>query len=110
MVNGIIEAGYLNQGQICAAAERFYLPQGKLDAVLALLKDKLSAFAPGSPLDERTLMGPLANRQQYEKVLKLIQTARDEGMIPSSAAAKRCRERGISCSRRRLKSAAKRAP
>ncbi len=47
MVNGIIEAGYLNQGQICAAAERFYLPQGKLDAVLALLKDKLSAFAPG---------------------------------------------------------------
>lgn len=79
MVNGIIEAGYLNQGQICAAAERFYLPQGKLDAVLALLKDKLSAFAPGSPLDEQTLMGPLANRQQYEKVLKLIQTARDEG-------------------------------
>ena len=79
MVNGIIEAGYLNQGQICAAAERFYLPQGKLDAVLALLKDKLSAFAPGSPLDERTLMGPLANRQQYDKVLRLIQTARDEG-------------------------------
>lgn len=27
MVNGILEAGYLNQGQICAAAERFYLPQ-----------------------------------------------------------------------------------
>ena len=79
MVNGIIEAGYLNQGQICAAAERFYLPQGKLDAVLALLKDKLSAFAPGSPLDEQTLMGPLANRQQYDKVLRLIQTARDEG-------------------------------
>ena len=79
MVNGILEAGYLNQGQICAAAERFYLPQGKLDAVLALLKDKLSAFAPGSPLDERTLMGPLANRQQYDKVLRLIQTARDEG-------------------------------
>ncbi len=26
MVNGILEAGYLNQGQICAAAERFYLP------------------------------------------------------------------------------------
>ncbi len=24
-------------------------------------------------------MGPLANRQQYDKVLRLIQTARDEG-------------------------------
>lgn len=27
MVNGILEAGYLNQGQICAAAKRFYLPR-----------------------------------------------------------------------------------
>jgi hypothetical protein len=35
--------------------------------------------APGSPLDEQTLMGPLANRQQFEKVLQLIETARDEG-------------------------------
>lgn len=26
MVNGILEAGYLNQGQICAAAERFICP------------------------------------------------------------------------------------
>ena len=26
-----------------------------------------------------TLMRPLANRQQYDKVLRLIQTARDEG-------------------------------
>lgn len=107
MVNGIIEAGYLNPGQICAAAERFYLPQGKLDAVLALLKDKLSAFAPGSPLDERTLMGPLANRQQYDKVLRLIQTARDEGdtIVCGGEALP---GRAISCSRPRLKCAAKR--
>lgn len=109
MVNGIIEAGYLNRGQICAAAERFYLPQGKLDAVLALLKDKLSAFAPGSPLDERTLMGPLANRQQYDKVLRLIQTARDEGdtIVCGGEALP---GRAISCSRPRSKCAAKRAP
>ncbi|WP_159868673.1 MULTISPECIES: aldehyde dehydrogenase family protein [unclassified Raoultella] len=79
MADGIIEAGYLNQGQICAAAERFYLPQGKLDRVLDLLKQRLAAFQPGSPLDERTQMGPLANRVQYEKVLNLLQTAREEG-------------------------------
>ena len=46
MTDGIIEAGYLNQGQICAAAERFYLPQGKLDAVLEILKQRLSALRP----------------------------------------------------------------
>ncbi|MCS5959804.1 hypothetical protein LNP74_04105 [Klebsiella pneumoniae subsp. pneumoniae] len=48
MVNGIIEAGYLKpRGRFRAAAERFYLPAGKLDAVLALLKDKLQRFCAG---------------------------------------------------------------
>ncbi len=79
MVNGILEAGYLNQGQICAAAERFYLPQEKLDTVMALLRQRLSEIVPGSPLDEKTVMGPLANQVQLEKVLHLIQRAREEG-------------------------------
>ncbi|EOG3290012.1 NAD-dependent phenylacetaldehyde dehydrogenase [Salmonella enterica] len=79
MVNGILEAGYLNQGQICAAAARFYLPQEKLDTVMTLLRQRLSEIVPGSPLDEKTVMGPLANQVQLEKVLRLIQIAREEG-------------------------------
>ncbi|ELT8982780.1 aldehyde dehydrogenase family protein [Salmonella enterica] len=79
MVNGILEAGYLNQGQICAAAERFYLPQEKLDTVMTLLRQRLSEIVPGSPLDEKTMMGPLANQAQLEKMLRLIQIARQEG-------------------------------
>lgn len=79
MVNGILEAGYLNQGQICAAAERFYLPQEKLDTVMTLLRQRLSEIVPDSPLDEKTVMGPLANQVQLEKVLHLIQRAREEG-------------------------------
>ena len=108
MVNGIIEAGYLNRGRF-APLRNVLSAAGKLDAVLALLKDKLSAFAPGSPLDERTLMGPLANRQQYDKVLRLIQTARDEGdtIVCGGEALP---GRAISCSRPRSKCAAKRAP
>ncbi len=31
------------------------------------------------PLDEKTVMGPLANQVQLEKVLRLIQRAREEG-------------------------------
>ncbi len=39
------------------------------------MKQRLSALRPGSPLDEQTLMGPLANRAQFEKVLQLIESA-----------------------------------
>lgn len=79
MVNGILEAGYLNQGQICAAAECFWLPEQKMEAVLALLSERLAAMPIGSPLDEATVVGPLANRAQFDKVLGLIEQARAEG-------------------------------
>ncbi len=46
MVNGIIEAGYLNQGRF-APLRSVLSAAGKLDAVLALLKDKLSALRRG---------------------------------------------------------------
>lgn len=79
IVNGIIEAGYLNQGQICAAAERFYIPSKLMDEVLAELKTRLSAIKIGSPLDETTEMGPLANKAHYEKILSLFEKARQDG-------------------------------
>lgn len=81
MVNGIIEVGYLNQGQICVVVECFYLLQGKLDVVLVLLKDKFSVFVLGLLLDEWMLMGLLVNCQQYDKVLWFIQIVCDEGDI-----------------------------
>ncbi len=88
MVNGV-EAGYLNQGRF-APLRNVFICRRKTGCGTGAAERQAQRFAPGSPLDERTLMGPLANRQQYDKVLRLIQTARDEA-IPSSAAAKRCR-------------------
>ncbi|MDR0218541.1 MAG: aldehyde dehydrogenase family protein [Enterobacteriaceae bacterium] len=79
IVDGILEAGYLNQGQICAAAERFYIPAVHMEAVLTLLSECLSAMKIGSPLDETTEMGPLANKAHYEKILALFEKARQEG-------------------------------
>jgi phenylacetaldehyde dehydrogenase len=79
IVAGIIEAGYVNQGQICAAAERFYLPAEKFDRVLEVLCQRLSSLQPGSPLDEQCQLGPLANRAHLEKVSKLVDQARSEG-------------------------------
>lgn len=79
MVEGIIEAGYLNQGQICAAAERFYIPAKLISPVLDALKQRLAGFKIGSPLDESTDMGPLANKAHYDKILKLFAQARSDG-------------------------------
>ncbi|OTA18138.1 aldehyde dehydrogenase [Xenorhabdus beddingii] len=78
IVDGILEAGYVYQGQICAAAERFYIPSVHMNAVLALLSERLSAMKIGSPLDESTVMGPLANKEHFKKILSLFEKARQE--------------------------------
>lgn len=79
IVNGIMEAGYLNQGQICAAAENIWLPASRIEAVLAKLKARLAAVKIGDPLDDATEMGPIANKAQYDKILNLIEKAKADG-------------------------------
>lgn len=79
MVDGIIEAGYINQGQICAAAERFYLPAEKCDNVLEALCRRLAQLTAGSPLDEACQLGPLANSAHLKKVQALVAQAQKEG-------------------------------
>ncbi|MGY2401155.1 aldehyde dehydrogenase family protein [Pseudomonas sp. SDO5271_S396] len=78
IVEGVIEAGFLHSGQICAAAERFYVHRSQIEAVLEKLKQRLSRLTIGSPLDERTEFGPVTHRQHQLKLLGYCAQARAE--------------------------------
>ena len=77
-VDGIIEAGFLHSGQICAAAERFFVHRSQIDAVLEKLKARLSRLTIGSPLDEHTDFGPVTHQQHQHKLLGYFNQARAE--------------------------------
>jgi phenylacetaldehyde dehydrogenase len=77
-VNGIIEAGFLHSGQICAAAERFFVHRSQIDPVMDKLAQRLGALNIGSPLDERTEFGPVTNRQHQLKLGEFFAKARTE--------------------------------
>lgn len=77
-VNGIIEAGFLHSGQICAAAERFFAHRSQIEPIMDKLAQRLSTLNIGSPLDERTEFGPVTNRQHQLKLGALFDKARDE--------------------------------
>ncbi len=79
IVDGVFEAGFIHQGQICAAAERFYVHRSQIDAVLAGVKARLGAMKAGDPMDESADFGPLSNRPHLEKVAAAFREARDEG-------------------------------
>lgn len=75
-VNGIIEAGFLHSGQICAAAERFFVHRSQLEPIMDKLAQRLSKLNIGSPLDEATEFGPVTNRQHQRKLGEFFAKAR----------------------------------
>ncbi|WP_207253273.1 aldehyde dehydrogenase family protein, partial [Pseudomonas sp. MPR-R2A4] len=77
-VNGIIEAGFLHSGQICAAAERFFAHRSQIEPLMARLSERLGKLHIGSPLDEHTEFGPVTNRQHQRKLEGFFAKARAE--------------------------------
>ncbi|MDO4637181.1 MAG: aldehyde dehydrogenase family protein [Lautropia sp.] len=78
IINGVIEAGFIHQGQICAAGERFFVHRNHLDEVLEKIGPALNGLKIGNPLDEDSQFGPLANKAHLEKVGALLARARTE--------------------------------
>ncbi|MGQ0664399.1 MAG: aldehyde dehydrogenase [Pseudomonadota bacterium] len=78
-VDGVIGGIFASNGQSCVAGSRLFLHEGIYDRFMDKLVAAASALRLGNPLDDNTQIGPIATRPQYEKVLRYIQMARDEG-------------------------------
>ncbi|WP_296217836.1 aldehyde dehydrogenase family protein [uncultured Sphingomonas sp.] len=72
-------AAFRNNGQICIATKRMYVHKDIYDQ----LRDALVAYARtvkvGDGSEQGTQIGPINNKQQYARVLELIQDAKDKG-------------------------------
>lgn len=79
IVDGMFEAGFMHTGQICASAERFLVHRSQIDEVSAAIKARLENIQPGDPLDEEAQFGPVATKDQYQKVLDAFAKAKEQG-------------------------------
>jgi succinate-semialdehyde dehydrogenase/glutarate-semialdehyde dehydrogenase len=68
-----------NVGQTCCAAKRFIVVESIADAFLAKFRDKLAAFTPGDPQDERTTLGPLSSEAAVVGLLAQVDAAVAKG-------------------------------
>jgi len=55
-------------GQKCTAIRRVYVPEDKVEAVVAQLSERLAAVRVGDPMREEVTMGPVATAQQLQDV------------------------------------------
>lgn len=66
-------------GQGCAITTRLLVPRLRYEEALAMLKVVMENMPWGDPTDPKTVMGPVINRRQHERILGLIDRARSGG-------------------------------
>jgi phenylacetaldehyde dehydrogenase len=78
-IQGAILGGLLNNGQVCAAASRFYVHRSVYDRFVEGLAAAVSAMPLGAGMDGEAAINPLVSRKQQQGVLRHIEQARAEG-------------------------------
>jgi aldehyde dehydrogenase (NAD+) len=68
-----------NVGQSCAAPTRMVVPAVRLAEVERIAAETAATIVVGDPQDERTTIGPLANKAQFAKVQQLIEDGLSQG-------------------------------
>ena len=77
---------FTRQGQSCTAASRIYVERPIYDRFVAAMKDAVDRMVMGDPLDEKTDIGTIISKGQFEKVQGFI----EEGKRTPGATAHVC--------------------
>lgn len=76
----IFFGAFYNTAQICIATKRLYVHEDVYEA----LRDRLTLIAKsvkvGDGAEQGTVLGPIQNKRQYERVLNLLEDARASGL------------------------------
>ncbi|WP_458130182.1 aldehyde dehydrogenase family protein [Pseudomonas sp. Z2-11] len=72
-------AALRNVGQSCSAPTRMIVPKDRLAEVEALAAATANAIIVGNPQSPETVLGPIANQAQFNRVQAMIETGLHEG-------------------------------
>lgn len=77
----VFAAAMVNAGQVCLAAKRIYAPRALYDALCDEFARLGAEAVVDDGLNQGAQIGPLQNKQQYEKVLEIIADAKRQGKV-----------------------------
>jgi aldehyde dehydrogenase (NAD+) len=79
VVEGVVDAIWFNQGQVCCAGSRILAQEGIAGRLVEKLKARMETLRVGDPLDKAVDMGAIIAPVQLEKIKELVQRGEDEG-------------------------------
>jgi len=78
-VEGLFFGSMINSGQTCGALKRLYVHEDDLEAVSGVLVEFSKNIPMGDGLEEGSMLGPLQNKRQFDRVVELVEDAKAAG-------------------------------
>lgn len=72
---------FINNGQTCAAMKRLYVHESIHDAVCDALVAYARNIPVGDGMDEESILGPVQNQAQFDKLKRLVDDAKTKGRV-----------------------------
>jgi aldehyde dehydrogenase (NAD+) len=79
VVEGVVDAIWFNQGQVCCAGSRILVQEGVAERLVTKLKQRMETLRVGDPLDKAVDMGAIIAPVQLEKIQELVRRGEEEG-------------------------------
>ncbi|KAL5479194.1 hypothetical protein EMCRGX_G022685 [Ephydatia muelleri] len=79
VVEGVVDAIFFNQGQVCSAGSRLLVQEDIHDRLVAKIKERMTHLRVGNNLDKSTDIGAIVDPSQKRSIDKYVQTAKQEG-------------------------------
>jgi len=79
IANNVFWSRFANNGQVCVALKRLYVPEQLHDPMVEALADVAKDVKVGDPFEEGSEVGPVQNKMQYEKVKEIFDDAVSKG-------------------------------
>jgi aldehyde dehydrogenase (NAD+) len=79
VVEGVVDAIWFNQGQVCCAGSRILAQEGIAAALERKLRARMETLRMGDPLDKAVDMGAIVAPVQLERIRGLVEKGRQEG-------------------------------
>jgi aldehyde dehydrogenase (NAD+) len=78
-VEGVVDAIWFNQGQVCCAGSRLLVQENVADKFIRKLKARMGHMRVGDPLDKAVDMGAIVDKTQWDTVDSWVKTGVSEG-------------------------------
>jgi len=79
VVEGVVDAIWFNQGQVCCAGSRLLVHEGIADELTSRLRARMEKLRIGAPLDKSMDIGAIVAPSQLERIQTLVKQGVDDG-------------------------------